>query len=691
MTSRFSGLCFGGQVLADVLGGRIEAAPTPEFGWHEIDTDEPDAIPAGPWPLWHYQRFTVPPGATEVAAPGTPRRPSGHGRHLGLQFHLNSTTDIVEGWARKDAEKLGPSASRTPGAHRCAGRAQGCGEAGGVPSVRRLHRRERMIEERGLMARPPELSDQSVTSVRVVYSDLHGVTRGKDVPIGEFDRAAEHGLAFCSAIMGTDLRHTPVVGGEEGYPDLIAKPDLSTLTLLPWEPESRVASRTWSPSAARPPPPRTRAGAVRKAVAGFEELGYSPIVGPELEFFLCRSDGADPSRCYRHLDHPSMIYTVGPQADPDGLARQLTEMLSDFGLEAFALNHEFANSQYEINLREAPAVAAADRAFLFKSAVKDLAGQSGLIATFMGKPFNDQGGSGFHVHVSLNRNGTNAFADPDDPDGISDPMRGFVAGVLQHAPALMALLNPTVNAYRRLVPGSLAPTHANWGWDNRAAMVRVPPDRGGATRLEVRMGDGSANAYLSIAGVLFAGLHGVKDELELGPPVGGDAYTLSDPGEPRLPPAWTPHSTRSRPTRCCATPTAADRRHVPGHQALRASGGTARGCRTGAQRVPPPPLGRHDHAAADRPGRPRRVQGPRPQRAVQDPPRGGPGSRNPEEDGTGLYAVTRYHDIREVHRHTEPYSSELGGTLLEDLEPDQIEARKSMIDMDPPRHDELRG
>src|SRR3954449_3905850 len=147
-----------------------------------------------------------------------------------------------------------------------------------------------MIEERGLMGRPPELSDQTVTSVRVIYSDLHGVARGKDVPIGEFDRAAEHGLAFCSAIMGTDLRHTPVVGGEAGYPDLVAKPDLSTLTLLPWEPGVACCLADLEPVSVSSDVPADPRGAVRKAVQGFEELGFSPIVGPELEFFLCIQD-----------------------------------------------------------------------------------------------------------------------------------------------------------------------------------------------------------------------------------------------------------------------------------------------------------------------------------------------------------------------------------------------------------------
>ncbi len=387
-----------------------------------------------------------------------------------------------------------------------------------------------MIEERGLMARPPELSDQTVTSVRVIYSDLHGVARGKDVPIGEFDRAADHGLAFCSAIMGTDLRHTPVVGGEEGYPDLVAKPDLTTLTMLPWEPGVACCIADLHPVEGTEDLPADPRGAVRRAVAQFEELGFSPIVGPELEFFLCRRD--ENGALVRYVDNLSMVYTVGPQADPKGIVREITESLSRLGMHTFAANHEFMNSQYEINLRHAPALTAADRAFRLKSAVKDVAAIHGLIATFMGKPFNDQGGSGFHIHFSLDREDDNAFANHDDPDGVSDHLRHFTAGVLAHAHALTAFLNPTVNAYRRLVPDSLAPTHANWGWDNRTSFIRVPAERGRASRVEVRVGDGSANPYLAIAAILFAGLDGVRNELALGEPVGGDAYTLENPGEP---------------------------------------------------------------------------------------------------------------------------------------------------------------
>jgi len=388
-----------------------------------------------------------------------------------------------------------------------------------------------MIEERGLMARPPELNDQSVTSVRVVYSDLHGVTRGKDVPIGEFDRAAEHGLAFCSAIMGTDLRHTPVVGGEAGYPDLVAKPDLSTLTLLPWEPGVACCIADLEAVSGTSDVPADPRGAVRKAVAAFEALGFSPLVGPELEFFLCVADPAAPNGIRRYVDNLSMVYTVGPQADPKGVVRQIAEALSRLGLGAFAASHEFMNSQYEINLRHAPALEAADNAFRLKTAVKDVAAIHGLAATFMGKPFNDQGGSGFHIHVSVNRNGENAFAE------VTDELRRFSAGILAHARALTAFLNPTVNAYKRLVPDSLAPTHANWGWDNRTTFIRVPQERGAATRVEVRVGDGSANPYLAIAATLLAGLHGLRDGLALPDAVEGDAYTQEQPN--RLPASLT--------------------------------------------------------------------------------------------------------------------------------------------------------
>lgn len=374
-----------------------------------------------------------------------------------------------------------------------------------------------------------ELGDRGVEILRVLYPDLHGIARGKDVPLREFHHIAEKGLAFCMAIMGTDLRHTPVVS-HGAYPDLVARPDLSTLRVLPWEPGVVAClADVHPPEQAVDPPPDPR-GALRRAVAAVEALGFSPIVGPELEFFLCVPDDSAPGGVRRQIDRMSMVYTVGPQADPNGVVRDMTRHLSAMGFGAFAANHEFMNSQYEINLRHSEALDAGDRAFWLRAAVKDMAAQHGLVATFMGKPFNDQGGSGFHVHISLDREGENAFAGHGEPGGVTPELRSFLGGVIHHAPALMAFLNPTINAYRRLVPDSLAPTHANWGWDNRTTFVRVPPERDAATRLEIRVGDASANAHLAIAALLYAGLHGLQDEREPPAPMEGDAYEADSPG-----------------------------------------------------------------------------------------------------------------------------------------------------------------
>jgi glutamine synthetase len=362
-----------------------------------------------------------------------------------------------------------------------------------------------------------------VTSIRVLFPDLHGVARGKDVPIAEFDHVLDHGLRFCAAVMGTDLRHTPVVGGDQGYPDLVARPDMTTMTTLPWEPGVASCIADLEPAEGGVPVADPR-GALRHAVEDLRAVRLDPIVGPELEFFLVRPDPAATHGIRRHVDQPSMVYTVGPQADPDSIVRGMTEVLAHLGLEILAVNHEFMNSQYEINLRHTDALRAADRAFRLKAAVKDIAAQHGLVATFMGKPFNDQGGSGTHLHVSMNRDGRNAFDAPTEQAGVSAELRAFTAGVLAHAAGLMAFLNPTINAYRRTQPDSLAPTHANWGWDNRGTFIRIPQERGGGTRVEIRVADGAANPYLAIAAVLSAGAHGVREGLSPPPPVDGDAY-----------------------------------------------------------------------------------------------------------------------------------------------------------------------
>jgi glutamine synthetase len=200
----------------------------------------------------------------------------------------------------------------------------------------------------------------------------------------------------------------------------------------------------------------------------------------------------------------------------------------DMDMGAIAANHEYGRSQFEINLKHGPALDATDRAFRFKAVVKDMAARDGLLATFIGKPWNDDEGSGFHLHLSMaDESGGNAL-NGDDPEGLSPVAHHLIAGLLEHGPALMAFFNPTTNAYRRIHPEALVPTLVSWGHDNRLTLARVPRERGGATRVELRLGDGAANPYLAVAAALFAGLDGLRRKLEPPPPAHGLIYELPE-------------------------------------------------------------------------------------------------------------------------------------------------------------------
>ncbi|HEY1320100.1 MAG TPA: glutamine synthetase, partial [Streptosporangiaceae bacterium] len=245
--------------------------------------------------------------------------------------------------------------------------------------------------------------------------------------------------------------------------------------------------------------------------------------GPELEFYLCEQDG--DGRWRRYADNPGNVYVVGRKGDPQGLLLHMLRQLRDAGLQVTAANHEFSPGQFEINLGHSSLVDAADRSFRLKSAVQEIARQRDLLATFMAKPFNDEGGSGFHVHVSLNdEGGRNVFGDPGGPDGLSAAGRHAIGGVLAHARALSALLNPTVNSYKRFGPDTLAPWLIDWGLDNRSAMVRVPPERGPGARMEIRLGDATANPYLAMAALGAAVCLGIADKIEPGDKLEGYGY-----------------------------------------------------------------------------------------------------------------------------------------------------------------------
>lgn len=372
------------------------------------------------------------------------------------------------------------------------------------------------------------LTEQGIDVVRIGYPDLIGTERGKDILVERLPEVMEHGVAFCRAVYHTSPQGdvVPVAGGlDAGLPDICVKPDLSTLVPLPWEPGvAHCLGDAHDPTtgALCPESPRT---VLRTAVKRLAELGLTAIIGPELEYFLLEPDG---SGWKRYDDHPGNVYVAGTKGDRGSHVLRTLRALRGLNIGVTMGNHEFSGGQFEINLHHSEAVSAADRSFRFKSAIKELARRDGLRATFMAKPFNDEGGSGFHTHIScVDSEGNNRFDDPAGPYGLSQTAMYAIGGLIAHAPALAALLNPTINSYKRFGPDTLAPWLIDWGLDNRSAMVRVPPERGAAARLEVRLGDASANPYLGVAALLAAVYLGIRDRVEPPSPLEGYGYDTS--------------------------------------------------------------------------------------------------------------------------------------------------------------------
>jgi glutamine synthetase len=386
------------------------------------------------------------------------------------------------------------------------------------------------IDIEGLGGIGTVLHQQGVDIVRLAYSDLIGTERGRDVLVNRFERTVSGGVAFCRSVYATSPMGDviDIAGGmSEGLPDVVAFPDLSTLTPVPWEagvaqclvdmynPDGTLSAES----------PRN---VLRNMVSQFDAAGRKAIVGPELEFFLMDRDAQSPSGWSRYGEATGNVYVTGFRGDPDSFLTHALRHLGNYGIETSAGNHEFSSGQFEINLWHSTALDAADRAFRFKSAIKELARQRGQLATFMAKPFNDEGGSGFHLHMSAWSHEDNPlFDDPHGAHGLSDMARSAIAGLIAHAPALTAICNPTINSYKRFGPDTLAPWLIDWGPDNRSAMVRIPPERGSASRLELRLGDASANPYLAIAALLAAAHIGIENKLEAPAPLEGYGYDPS--------------------------------------------------------------------------------------------------------------------------------------------------------------------
>jgi glutamine synthetase len=390
------------------------------------------------------------------------------------------------------------------------------------------------LGEHELRAAASALEERGIDVVRVAYADLIGTERSRDVLVRRLVPTLGHGVAFCRTVYGTspmgDVIDIEADGLAAGLPDMLAVPDLTTLRDLPWEPGvAHVLADAVNPDGT--PAAEGPRQVLRAVEDRFAELGLRPVIGPELEFFLLE---ADQNGWRRYGDATGNVYVAGRKGDPEGLLLKMLRQIEHFGIDVTAANHEFCSAQFEINLWHSGALDAADRAFRLKTAVKELARYEGKLATFMAKPFNDEGGSGFHLHFSAtDAEGRNVFNDPAAPHGLSGVARSAIAGILSHAPALAALANPTINSYKRFGPDTLAPWLVDWGLDNRSAMIRVPPERGTAARLEVRLGDASANPYLAIAGLLGAAYLGIRDGLT--PPAPLDGYGYDTDRSPLLP------------------------------------------------------------------------------------------------------------------------------------------------------------
>ena len=347
--------------------------------------------------------------------------------------------------------------------------------------------------------------------LRLLYSDVLGVERGKYL----FGDVADAGhAAFCIGVypLTTDKEILDISRQQfdVGLPDIEAFIDRDTLR-PGWEEDTIVGiADVQQQGVPLEVDPRR---VLRAAVEPWRAMGLEPMFAFESEFYLLEPD-ADGA--WQPVSLPShRVYGTGAVVDPSGTVDAMVRAALRCGFPIESWGSELDTAAYEVNIRYKEVIPAADECFLFRLLVKEIAIQHGKLATFLGRPFNDRGGSGLHLNFSFRQqDGSNAFHDPNAPHGLSAMVERCIAGVLAHHEAIAALAAPSVNAYKRLQPDMLNGYWANWGHDDRTVCVRVPPARGEGTRLEHRMSDGAANPYLVAAAVLHAALFGVEHQMD---------------------------------------------------------------------------------------------------------------------------------------------------------------------------------
>jgi glutamine synthetase len=369
--------------------------------------------------------------------------------------------------------------------------------------------------------------EENVHFLRLQFTDIDGIIKNVEVPRSQFGKALDGQIMFDGSSIEGFTRI------EES--DMLLVPDLETFEVFPWETDHGKVGRLICDIAN--PDGSVFAGcprsALKRVVDRAESLGYRIMVGPEAEFFLFHRNENGEATPATH--DTGGYFDLSPRDLGEEARRDITLVLEAMGFEVEAAHHEVAPGQHEIDFKYGEAVKTADAIVTFRFVVKKVALMYGLHATFMPKPIAGVNGSGMHVHQSLfTLDGNNAFFDPEGPWELSKVGRTYIGGLLEHARAFVALTNPLVNSYKRLVPGYEAPVNVAWSEKNRSPMIRVPARRGIGTRCEVRIPDPSCNPYLALAAMLAAGLDGVERELECGEPVNRNIWEMSQREKKRL-------------------------------------------------------------------------------------------------------------------------------------------------------------
>lgn len=379
------------------------------------------------------------------------------------------------------------------------------------------------------------LDTEKIRFYKVGVVDIDGIIRGKYMSRDKLSSALRKGFGFCDVVLGWDSSdhlydNTELSGWHTGYRDAPVKLDLTSVRHLPFEPDTVFILGQFTDEYAAACPRSVLTRVVERA----EKLGFSPRAAFEYEFFIFdETPHGAREKGYRNLRPftPGMFgYSVLRNTVHAELFQDLMTQMATLEVPLEAVHTETGPGVVEAAIEHSLMRTAADRAALFKTFTKVLLQRRGLMGTFMAKWNNEYPGQSGHLHISLeDAQGTNVFYDEGGDRGMSRTFRHFLAGQVKLLPELLPMVCATVNSYRRLVPGMWAPTHANWGIENRTTAIRAIPDGKSGTRSEYRIGPADANPYLAAAAALASGLYGIEHELELDPPIEGNAY--ENPGE----------------------------------------------------------------------------------------------------------------------------------------------------------------